>query len=36
MENKFTVGTRIDHPKYGEGVISKNDTLTFKVIFIRG
>lgn len=36
MENKFTVGTRIDHPKYGEGIISKDDTLTFKVIFIRG
>jgi hypothetical protein len=37
MENQdFNVGTRIDHPKYGEGIISKNDTVTFKVIFIRG
>ncbi len=37
MNNQdFNVGTRIDHPKYGEGIISKNDTVTFKVIFVRG
>jgi len=36
MEKELTVGTRIDHPKYGEGIISKNDSLTYKVIFIRG
>jgi len=35
-ENDFNVGTRIDHPKYGIGIISKNDTVTFKAIFIRG
>lgn len=35
-EKDFNVGTRIDHPKYGEGIISKNDTVTYNVIFIRG
>ncbi|MDX9891392.1 MAG: hypothetical protein RBS29_02730 [Bacteroidales bacterium] len=35
-EKNFNIGTRIEHPKYGIGVISKNDTVTFKVIFIRG
>jgi len=36
MEKELTVGTRIDHPKYGEGIISKNNPLTYKVIFVRG
>jgi hypothetical protein len=36
MEKELTVGTRVDHPKYGEGIISKNTPLTYKVIFIRG
>ena len=36
MEKELTVGTRIDHPKYGEGIISKNTPLAYKVIFIRG
>ncbi len=36
MEQELSVGTRIDHPKYGEGIISKNAQLTYKVIFIRG
>ncbi|MBO4645664.1 MAG: hypothetical protein J5642_04030 [Bacteroidales bacterium] len=37
MEEKdYTVGTRINHEKYGEGIISQNNTLTFKAIFIRG
>jgi len=35
-EKDFNVGNRIDHPKYGEGVISQNGNVTFKVIFIRG
>ncbi len=34
--NDLSVGTRIDHPKYGEGVISKNTPLTYKIIFVRG
>lgn len=37
MEEKdFQVGTRIEHEKYGEGIISQNNTLTYKAIFIRG
>ena len=36
MEKELTVGTRVDHSKYGEGIISKNTPLTYKVIFIRG
>ncbi len=33
---ELTVGTRVDHPKYGEGIISKNTPLTYKIIFVRG
>ena len=36
MEKELTVGTRVDHEKYGEGVISKSTPLTYKVIFVRG
>ena len=36
MDIELTVGTRIDHPKYGEGIVSRNTQLTYKVIFIRG
>ena len=36
MNVELTVGTRIDHPKYGEGIISRNTQLVYKVIFIRG
>jgi len=36
MENELTVGTRVNHEKYGEGIISKSTPLTYKVIFIRG
>ena len=37
MEEKdFRVGTRIEHEKYGEGIISQNNNLTVKVIFVRG
>jgi len=37
MEEKdFCVGNRIQHEKYGEGIISENGELTFKVIFVRG
>ena len=36
MEKELTVGTRVDHSKYGEGIISKNTPLTYKVIFVRG
>lgn len=33
---ELTIGTRVEHEKYGEGVISQNNTLTYKVIFVRG
>ncbi len=36
MEDQFNVGTRINHANYGEGIISKNETLTFRAIFVRG
>ena len=36
MNEELNVGTRIDHPKYGEGIISSNTQLTYKVIFKRG
>lgn len=30
------VGTRIEHEKYGEGIISENNAMTYKIIFVRG
>lgn len=30
------VGTRVSHEKYGEGIISQNNTLTYKIIFVHG
>jgi len=33
---ELNVGTRIDHPRYGEGIISRNTNLIYKVIFVRG
>lgn len=36
MEQELTVGTRVDHEKYGEGIISQNNPVTYKVIFVRG
>ncbi|MCQ2285405.1 MAG: hypothetical protein MJZ76_00835 [Bacteroidales bacterium] len=35
LEN-LKVGTRIEHPKYGEGIISQNNALSYKIIFVRG
>jgi len=36
MNKELNVGTRIDHPKYGIGIVSGNTQLAYKVIFIRG
>ncbi|MCF8296062.1 MAG: hypothetical protein K9J13_00835 [Saprospiraceae bacterium] len=36
MEQELAVGTRIDHDKYGVGIISYKDLTSYKVIFIRG
>ena len=35
LEN-LKVGTRVEHPKYGEGIISQNNALSYKIIFVRG
>lgn len=32
----LAAGTRVRHDKYGEGVISQNNDLTYKIIFVRG
>ena len=33
---ELTVGTRIEHPRYGEGIISKNNLTAYEVFFERG
>lgn len=35
-KDNLAVGTRIMHDKYGEGIISQNNALTYKIIFVRG
>ena len=34
--DNLSVGTRVSHEKYGEGVVSQNNALTYKIIFVRG
>ena len=34
--DNLPVGTRVSHEKYGEGIISRNNALTYKIIFVRG
>ena len=34
--DNLSVGTRVSHEKYGEGIISQNNALTYKIIFVRG
>lgn len=36
MKKEMTVGTRIDHEKYGEGIISKVKATTYEVFLLRG
>ena len=36
MSDNLRVGTRIDHDKYGEGVVSKITLTNFEVFFARG
>ena len=36
MSEELTVGSRIDHDKYGEGVVSKVGLTNFEVFFARG
>ncbi len=32
----LSVGTRVDHPRYGEGIISKNNLTAYEIFFERG
>ncbi len=34
--DNLPVGTRVLHEKYGEGIISQNNALSYKIIFVRG
>lgn len=36
MNNQLNVGTRIDHDRYGEGVIGKVNMVSYDVYFARG
>jgi len=33
---ELTVGTRVDHPRYGQGIISKNNLTAYEIFFERG
>lgn len=33
---ELTVGTRVDHPRYGEGIISRVNLVAYEVFFARG
>ncbi len=33
---ELTVGTRVDHPRYGEGIISKNNLTAYEIFFEKG
>lgn len=35
-KQNLPVGTRVSHERYGEGIISQNNALTYKIIFVRG
>jgi hypothetical protein len=32
----LTVGTRVEHPRYGEGIISKDNLTAYEIFFERG
>jgi len=32
----LTVGTRVEHPRYGEGIISKDNITAYEIFFERG
>jgi len=36
MDKELTVGTRVDHERYGEGVVSKVNISNYEIIFTRG
>jgi hypothetical protein len=33
---ELTVGSRVEHPRYGEGIISKNNITAYEIFFERG
>ncbi len=33
---ELTVGTRVEHPRYGEGIISKDKLTAYEIFFERG
>lgn len=32
----LTVGTRVEHPRYGEGIVSKDNITAYEIFFERG
>lgn len=33
---ELSIGTRVEHPRYGEGIISKDKITTYEIFFERG
>ena len=33
---ELSVGTRVEHPRYGEGIISRNNLTVYEIFFERG
>ena len=33
---ELTVGTRVEHPRYGEGIVSKNKLTAYEIFFEKG
>jgi hypothetical protein len=33
---ELTAGTRVDHPRYGEGIVSKNKLTAYEIFFEKG
>lgn len=33
---ELAVGTRVEHPRYGEGIVSKNKITSYEIFFERG
>lgn len=36
MNKEITAGTRIDHDRYGEGIVSKADVTSYEIFFAKG
>jgi hypothetical protein len=34
--DELTIGTRVDHPRYGEGIVSKNKLTAYEIFFEHG